>query len=118
MGGGTVNALSSALEAAGWRTFHVDGKKVKDKASFLSACAKAMEFPDYFGGNWDAFEECINELSWAEAKGYLVVLENMGKFVEAAPSDWKTACEIFTSAAANWKKQKTPFCVMNAVAGC
>jgi len=28
--------------------------------------SKALSFPDYFGWNWDAFDECIKDLSWIE----------------------------------------------------
>ena len=28
--------------------------------------SKALAFPDYFGWNWDAFDECITDLSWLD----------------------------------------------------
>ena len=28
--------------------------------------SKALSFPDYFGWNWDAFDECITDLSWLD----------------------------------------------------
>lgn len=31
------------------------------KELFLSALASALQFPDYFGGNWDAVDECLND---------------------------------------------------------
>ena len=37
---------------------------IKSKAALLDALFVALRFPDYFGGNWDALEECIRDLSW------------------------------------------------------
>jgi RNAse (barnase) inhibitor barstar len=34
------------------------------KAALLNVLAQEFMFPDYFGENWDAFEECIRDLSW------------------------------------------------------
>ena len=34
------------------------------KTSLLRALAHQFHFPDYFGENWDALEECIRDLSW------------------------------------------------------
>lgn len=37
---------------------------ITGKFELLNALAAVLCFPDYFGGNWDALEECICDLSW------------------------------------------------------
>lgn len=34
------------------------------EVALLDALSSALFFPDYFGRNWDAFDECICDLSW------------------------------------------------------
>ena len=41
---------------------HLDGTKITSKESFLKEIAEALEFPDYFGHNWDALEDCLRDL--------------------------------------------------------
>jgi RNAse (barnase) inhibitor barstar len=55
------------------RYFFLDGSKIADKESFFKAIALAMDFPDYFGHNWDAFAECINDLSWIEEERKILI---------------------------------------------
>lgn len=33
---------------------------------------KEFEFPSYFGQNWDAFYDCLSDLSWLDIKGVLL----------------------------------------------
>ncbi|WLB85164.1 barstar family protein [Bradyrhizobium elkanii] len=33
------------------------------KAALLATLAAQLRLPDYFGNTWDAFEECIRDLS-------------------------------------------------------
>src|SRR5262249_21756865 len=103
LGRALMDALSEALQKAGWRVFRVDGTAVTGKASFLAACAGAMRFPSWFGGNWDALADCLTDLSWAKASGYLVVLDGMERFAAEAPRDWQTAREILAEAADAWQ---------------
>jgi RNAse (barnase) inhibitor barstar len=42
----------------------LDGSTLTDKDSLLEALGWALEFPDYFGANWDALEECLTDMSW------------------------------------------------------
>jgi hypothetical protein len=37
----------------------IDGADIRDKAALLDRLAHALAFPDYFGCNRDAFEECL-----------------------------------------------------------
>jgi hypothetical protein len=37
---------------------------IRSKDALLDALYIALRFPDYFGGNWDALNECIRDLSW------------------------------------------------------
>ncbi|HEY3340461.1 MAG TPA: barstar family protein [Anaerolineae bacterium] len=99
--------LCSAAGAAGWQCYTVDGAPIGDKAAFLAAFAAALHFPAYFGHNWDAFEECLNDLSWEdkpEAKGLAILIDAAGPFAKANPADWAIACDIFKSATKAHKK--------------
>src|SRR2546426_12769959 len=39
-------------------------KHVNSKDELLSFLAINLRFPDYFGRNWDALDECLSDLSW------------------------------------------------------
>jgi len=100
----SARVVRSQLGEEGWRVFYLDGvgQGITDKASFFAACAEVMEFPDYFGKNWDAFEECLTDLSWAKADGYVVLFDKAGPFEAISPQDWRTAMDIFGQAVKSW----------------
>jgi hypothetical protein len=37
---------------------------IATKRGLLDQLSSGLRFPDYFGFNWDALEECIRDLSW------------------------------------------------------
>jgi Barstar (barnase inhibitor) len=51
--------------AAGWRAVVLDGHRTPDKESLLREIAAALEFPEWFGHNWDALADCLREASAA-----------------------------------------------------
>ncbi|MBK8050305.1 MAG: barstar family protein [Anaerolineales bacterium] len=112
-----VDSVRDAVEEQGWRFFHLDGTTIQDKLSFLAATRAALELPSYTGHNWDAFEETINELSWAPAPGYVVLYDNAANFAEAQPEQWDTALSILQAASANWAAAGTPMVVLLRNAG-
>jgi hypothetical protein len=42
----------------------------------FDAMAQALDFPDWFGRNWDALEDCLSDLSWRRDAGRILVLSN------------------------------------------
>lgn len=63
----------------------VRGKKCHTKKSFFDEISAAFQFPHYFGENWDAFDECINDLGWLEADKYLLIIEDVDQLFASEP---------------------------------
>jgi RNAse (barnase) inhibitor barstar len=85
---------------------------VRDKASFLKKVAEALSFPEYFGMNWDALSDCLTDMGWRPAAGYVLLLTNFQKFAGVAPADMKVLRDIFDSSARYWKQKSVPFYII------
>jgi RNAse (barnase) inhibitor barstar len=46
------------------------------KMELLATLAGGLEFPGYFGWNWDALDECLRDLSWIESPRQIVLVHN------------------------------------------
>lgn len=40
----------------------LDGYECRTEQDFFGSAARALDFPDYFGHNWAAFDECLSDL--------------------------------------------------------
>jgi len=109
-----VAEIGRVAESLGLTPFHLDLKGASTKQGFLKAAADVFRFPDYFGENWDALADCLIDLAWCKAKGYVILIENMESFTDMSPAEMGTACSIMEDAASHWKEQGTPFFVVLA----
>ena len=85
--------------------------KARGKSGLLEHFAKVLRFPDYFGNNWDALNDCLTDLSWLDAKGWVLILLNGNRFARDNQAAFDTAVEVLNSAADHWRGQKKPFWV-------
>lgn len=85
--------------------FPVAGQGIHSKEQFLDHFARALDFPDYFGGNWDAFEDCLTDLSWHDAPGYVILYGEFDAFAGQAPDQFEVALEILNAAVEFWRDQ-------------
>lgn len=108
----SVEFLRDEAERAAWKFYFLDGKKISDKASFLEAIARAMNFPNYFGKNWDALNDSLTDLEGIAPKGYVLLFQSPERFMRTNPNEWEVAHEVFESAIEFWSKQKMPFYVL------
>lgn len=50
---------------------------ISTKGELMNALDEALRLPDYFGGNWDALEECIRDLSWLPDGDVVVIHDDV-----------------------------------------
>lgn len=79
------------------------GLKARTKDGLLDECAAALQFPPYFGGNWDALLDCLRDLSWLRADAYVLCVLDAAQFLADAPAeDLKALAGVLQEAMASW----------------
>lgn len=95
-------ARSEAIDEVMRDAAHID---LKD-GDALRAIARALRFPDWFGGNWDALEDCLSDLSWRPGDGHVLVFRN---WQALASDDLGVLIDVLRSAAEFWSGRGRPF---------
>ena len=74
------------------------------KEAMLAALARSLAFPDWFGGNWDALQDCLTDLSWRKDAPRVLLLSGAG-----AGDDLGILVDILASAADFWRERGKAF---------
>lgn len=106
-----VDGLRKAATLAEFPVFEISLDAAKDKDGLLQAIAHALDFPEWFGANWDALEECINDLSWLDARNVVLLLTHCDRFAADQRQDFLIAADIFNTAAAVFREEGRGFWV-------
>lgn len=54
----------------------LNGKDIETKELFMNEIDRAFELPPYFGKNWDALWECLNDLYWIKENKINIRIHN------------------------------------------
>lgn len=104
--------FAEAAVATGLRVYRVDIDHAHGKRDFLARVSRAMQFPDWFGGNWDAFADCLKDLSWTEgddpARGWVIILERSKHYCDGHRHDFEEAVGALADAAEFWRGEGRP----------
>jgi hypothetical protein len=64
-------------------------RAARGKQKLLGALAYSLRFPNYFGWNWDALEECLRDLSWLDGIKRVVIIHE-GLPLPTGGGQWTT----------------------------
>jgi RNAse (barnase) inhibitor barstar len=99
--------LAALPALPGFAVRRVDGRRCRTKAALLDEFARALDFPAHFGRNWDAFEDCLNDLSWLEAEGYASVVTDAQAVLARHDADYATFVAVLEAAGREWATPRT-----------
>jgi RNAse (barnase) inhibitor barstar len=81
----------------------VRGTKSHTRQDFFDEIAAAMQFPYYFGDNWDALNDCLTDLSWLPAAKYVLVVSNADELLsEESEDQLSKLLDILRRSATRW----------------
>jgi RNAse (barnase) inhibitor barstar len=95
--------LASFADAnSGTATPIIRGAHCATSTDFFNELAAALKFPPYFGHNWDAFNDCINDLEWLPAKHYVIGISRADSLLIRNEERLATLIDILGRAAEAW----------------
>jgi hypothetical protein len=86
------------------RGSELDVALIDGKTGVIEAIARALDFPEWFGGNWDALEDSLGDLSWRRGAGHVLVFRSY-----PAGDDFGVLMDILRSTAEYWAQRRRPF---------
>lgn len=98
-----TSALRGAAAPGLLAWMELDTRAARNKDEFLAACARDLRFPGWFGDNWDALADCLQDFSWWPGPDRVLLWHGASRFAAHAPDEFATALEIFRDAAIYWK---------------
>jgi len=78
---------------------------IRSKTILLETMGTGLRFPDYYGVNWDAFEECIRDLSWLPEHD--VSIRHVDIPLASETSSAKTYLAILMDAVRKWQHESS-----------
>ncbi len=86
----------------------IQGAESQTKVGFFNAVATALKFPNYFGGNWNSFDECITDLRWNEGNAYLLIVDRAELLLgEEDSRSFEIFLSIAIAACEEWKERRS-----------
>ncbi|MFC0529610.1 barstar family protein [Phytohabitans kaempferiae] len=92
------SAVRRELAAAGWAVHPLDGRALTGRLDLFDRCAEELAFPGWFGRNWNAFSDCLGDLSWLTGAGHVLLWEHYGTLARTDPKAWQQAYQVFDGA--------------------
>ena len=98
------------LIQGGYFAASIDALKIHSSLDLFDEIAASMNFPEYFGRNWDALDECLRDMeSWIPANGYVLFVNNAQVLWESHRHETSSLISSWLFCAEEWSKSEKPF---------
>jgi RNAse (barnase) inhibitor barstar len=74
---------------------------ISDEVSLFNAVSQALKFPDYFGRNWNALLDCLEDLSWIKERDVILVHNDVPSLPMQGLTDYVV---VLAEAIKNWRE--------------
>jgi barstar (barnase inhibitor) len=104
-----AEALDAGIGQVEVRVLTVDAWDVLSHEALLDKLGEIFEFPDYYGRNYNALDDCLRDLSWLPAPAYALRVREAGALWCDGPEVGGALVESWLLAAEHWARQGVAF---------
>lgn len=106
---GNMNKVRKELNDSSLTLIDTNFSYVSTDDDLFAQISVALRFPDYFGNNWDAMDECLSDMEWFPAKGYVLLVSGSDSLWKGATYSAGKFVSAWLSAAQQWSQENIPF---------
>jgi Barstar (barnase inhibitor) len=100
---GAVVEVAAVLPKTGrFVVARLDGGRMPDAGYLFYEFSDALLFPGYFGWNWNALSDCLRDLKWLPADGYLIVVDDAPRLLADSTEERQVLFRILCRAVRYW----------------
>lgn len=107
--GGELDRLDAEARGTDGLVLRADLRGCHGKGDLLRRLAATFDLPDRFGCNWDALSDCLRDLGWLQAPGYVLLLDHAVELRSAAEADFDMLVDILEETASAWRERDIAF---------
>lgn len=104
--------IEMAAHQAGLCVLKADIAKHASTQDVLLQLGTALDFPSWYGNNFDALYDCLTEPDWHPAKGHVLFINGITRLRASQPADFATLIEVLQAAAEDRRNAHAPFWVL------
>lgn len=80
----------------------IKGEECQKVEDLFQEFATQLKFPNYFGENWAAFDECLNDLEWLDSEKFVLFIKNFDKVLLGDGEAFKVFVNILNDTINEW----------------
>lgn len=90
--------LELAAKRSRLNSISVDISHLSTISGVLDQFGRSLNFPIWYGANFDAFFDCLSDSSWQSGKDVLLYIDGLDRLRAEDPADFATLIEVLQSA--------------------
>lgn len=100
----TAEDLLWSLRSSGVVALALRGKRMRTTIAVMGETAAALQFPYYFGENWPAMDECLNDLEWLPPGPLMLLVTDAQLVASADDAQFAKFVKVLRSASKAWSE--------------
>jgi hypothetical protein len=83
-----LTSARDELRGVGFEVAEVDASEARDERDLLTLVGGALNFPDYFSPNWDAFDDCVGDMMREGAAPTALLISGADRLLATSPYEF------------------------------
>ena len=107
-----LDLASQSATAINFDCWQVVLSATETAPALLRHIGQDLRFPQWYGENWDALADCLTDLSWSDADGFVLMLRGSAVLNAAQPMLWQTLIDMLGEVSSFWCENHVGFWIL------